>query len=247
MLAPSGETAGFLRFPVDPTNAVSDPPPSFHGQGARLGATGCTPLRTASLRPTCRCSGPSNGAPSDCRRRLRFEPNSADPSCSFPRAANPPCRHRKALLSSSEGAQPPLRPLHLVGRETEFCGQRLAGDFRRRMRENGRNSVRRPRIASLTDRNCECFSPPGNRVGSPARPRLSQPSCRFGSRLSAARACSHLPPRSQPAASSRAPGSCRLGRRAPPRASCAGPTRRRRRAHRRSPRGRSRRQGPQRR
>ena len=35
-------------------------------------------------------------APSDCRRRLRFEPNSADPSRSFPRA-NPPRRHRKAL------------------------------------------------------------------------------------------------------------------------------------------------------
>ena len=30
---------------------------------------------------------------------------------------------------------------HLVVRETEFCGQRLAGDFSRRMRENGRNSV----------------------------------------------------------------------------------------------------------
>ncbi len=30
-LTPSGETAGFLRFPVDPTNAVSDPPPSLHG------------------------------------------------------------------------------------------------------------------------------------------------------------------------------------------------------------------------
>jgi hypothetical protein len=29
-LAPSGETAGFLRSPVDPTNAVSDPPPSLH-------------------------------------------------------------------------------------------------------------------------------------------------------------------------------------------------------------------------
>ena len=29
--------------------------------------------------------------------RFRFEPNSADPSRSFPRAANPPCRHRKAL------------------------------------------------------------------------------------------------------------------------------------------------------
>ena len=36
-------------------------------------------------------------AGSDCRRRLRFEPNSADPSRSFPRAANPPCRHRKSL------------------------------------------------------------------------------------------------------------------------------------------------------
>ncbi len=36
-----------------------------------------------------------------------------------------------------------------AARRTEFCGQRLAGDFRCRMRENGRNSVRRPRIASL--------------------------------------------------------------------------------------------------
>ena len=66
-----------------------------------------------------------------------------------------------------EGAQPPLRPLHLVVRETEFCGQRLAGDFSRRMRENGRNSVRRPRHASLTERNCEGFCRPGNRVGLP--------------------------------------------------------------------------------
>src|SRR5271157_1052225 len=30
-LAPSGETAEFLRSPVDPTNTVSDPPPSLHG------------------------------------------------------------------------------------------------------------------------------------------------------------------------------------------------------------------------
>ena len=30
-LAPSGEKAGFLRSPVDPTNTVSDPPPSLHG------------------------------------------------------------------------------------------------------------------------------------------------------------------------------------------------------------------------
>ncbi len=78
-----------------------------------------------------------------------------------------PFRRRESSLSSSEGAQLSLRPLHLVGRETEFCGQRLAGDFRRRMRENARNSVRRPLIASLTDRNCEGFRPPGNRVGLP--------------------------------------------------------------------------------
>ena len=62
-------------------------------------------------------------------------------------------------------ANPRLRPLHLVVRETEFCGLRLAGYFRRRMRENSRNSVRRPRPASLTDRNCEGFCPPGNRPG----------------------------------------------------------------------------------
>ncbi len=65
------------------------------------------------------------------------------------------------------GAQPPLRPLHLVVRETEFCGQRLAGDFRRRTRENGQNSVRRPRDAALSDRNCEGFCVPGNRVRLP--------------------------------------------------------------------------------
>ena len=62
-----------------------------------------------------------------------------------------------AAASRWEGAQPPLRPPLLVVRETEFCGQRLAGDFRRRTQENGRNSVRRPRCAPLTDRNCEGF------------------------------------------------------------------------------------------
>src|SRR5271165_1022817 len=66
-----------------------------------------------------------------------------------------------------EGAQPQLRPLHLVVRETEFCGLRLAADFRRRTWENGRNSVRRPRCAPLTDRNCESFCRPGNRGGLP--------------------------------------------------------------------------------
>ena len=60
---------------------------------------------------------------------------------------------------------PRLRPLHLVVRETEFCGLRLAGYFRRRMRENSRNSVRRPRCASLTRRNYGGFCLPGNRPG----------------------------------------------------------------------------------
>ena len=41
-----------------------------------------------------------------------------------------------------------------------FVGRDLAGDFSRRMRENGRNSVRRPRHASLADRNCEGFCRP---------------------------------------------------------------------------------------
>ncbi len=46
-----------------------------------------------------------------------------------------------------------LRPLHLVVRETEFCGLRLAGDFGRRTRENGRNSVRRTRQTHLRTSN----------------------------------------------------------------------------------------------
>ena len=73
----------------------------------------------------------------------------------------------ESSLSSSEGAQPRLRLLHLVVRETEFCGLRLAGDFRRRTREKGRNSIRRPQHPSLTDRNCEGICRPGNRVGLP--------------------------------------------------------------------------------
>ena len=62
-------------------------------------------------------------------------------------------------------AKPRLRPLHLVVRETEFCGLRLAGDFGRRTQENSRNSVRRPCFASLTRRNYGGYCRPGNRVG----------------------------------------------------------------------------------
>ena len=94
---------------------------------------------------------------------------------------------RESFLSSSEGAQPLLRPLHLVVRETEFCGLRLAGYFRRRMPENSRNSVRRPRCASLTRRNYGGFCRPGNRPGlsgldgggrSPAEPVCRGRMCR---------------------------------------------------------------------
>ena len=50
-----------------------------------------------------------------------------------------------------------------------FCRQRLAGDIGRRPRENGRNSVRRPWRASLTDRNCDGFCHPANWGGLPGR------------------------------------------------------------------------------
>src|SRR5271166_6470066 len=108
-----------------------------------------------------RCSGPSNGAPSDCRSRSRRRPRPADRRYCDPLAAYP------SSALNLTNTKPWLRPLHLVVRETEFCGWRLAGDFRRRTRENGRNSVRRPRHAALSDRNCEGFCVPGNRVGLP--------------------------------------------------------------------------------
>ena len=101
-------------------------------------------------------------APAAANRRRRGW-RSAGRRAGASKAFVPPARtrryHQKRLAR--------LRPLRLVVRETEFCGQRLAGDFSRRMRENGRNSVRRPRHASLTDRNCEGFCRPGNRVGLP--------------------------------------------------------------------------------
>ena len=49
-----------------------------------------------------------------------------------------------------------------------------AGEFRRRTRENGRNSIRRPRLVSLTNRNCEGFCVPGNRVGLPFADNLAK-------------------------------------------------------------------------
>ena len=65
-------------------------------------------------------------------------------------ATRSPSALRWSRCSRPSPSRPtPPRPLHLVVRETEFCGLRLAGDFRRRTRENGRNSVRRPRHAAL--------------------------------------------------------------------------------------------------
>ena len=52
------------------------------------------------------------------RRRRGIRPASA-----FPLAANP-----SSALNLANG-KPRLRPFHLVVRETEFCGLRLAGDF----------------------------------------------------------------------------------------------------------------------
>ena len=93
---------------------------------------------------------------------LRFERNSADPPHSFPA--------RRILLVVVGRRSAPLRFSISWAGKRNFVGKRLAGDFRRRMRENGRNSFRRARIVSLTDRNCEGFSPPGNRVGLPGLP-----------------------------------------------------------------------------
>ncbi len=59
-LTPSGKTVGFLRSPVDPTSAASDPPPSLHGHypassllwgGPRL--TGPSVLSASRVRRLC--------------------------------------------------------------------------------------------------------------------------------------------------------------------------------------------------
>ena len=84
-----------------------------------------------------------------------------------PRPSQNPGSHRRQLPSPQffrrEMGRAARRERNV--HEREFCGLRLAGYFRRRTRENSRNSVRRPRYASLTDRNCEGFCLPGNRAG----------------------------------------------------------------------------------
>ena len=62
------------------------------------------------------------------RRCSRFKrrPNPSDRRYCYPRTAN-----RSSALNLPNVA-PRLRPLHLLVRETEFCGLRPAGDFRRR-------------------------------------------------------------------------------------------------------------------
>ena len=88
-----------------------------------------------------------------------------------------PCRERSNQRSTV--TSDPRKPQHYLwattprsggksptsNRETEFFRLRLAGEFRSRTRENGWNSVRRPRCASLTDRNHDGFCRRGNRVG----------------------------------------------------------------------------------
>ena len=95
--------------------------------------------------------------------------NGESNAAALPSSASISSRRLYLAVRSLRLAEPNLAKanprLHLVVRETEFCGLRLAGYFRRRMRENGRNSVRRPRCASLTRRNYGGFCLPGNRPG----------------------------------------------------------------------------------
>ena len=117
--------------------------------------------------------GPPGGRPAGCPleeaatdtvgyRRLAPR-HSPRPFCAAARLAA--MAEPEAGRRPASSATPAQRPLHLVVWETEFCGLRLAGYFRRRMRENSRNSVRRPRCASLTRRNYGGFCLPGNRPG----------------------------------------------------------------------------------
>ena len=60
---------------------------------------------------------------------------------------------------------PRLRPLHLVVRETEFCGLRLAGYFRRRMRENKSEFGSQTTLRLTNPPEYGGFCLPGNRPG----------------------------------------------------------------------------------
>jgi len=79
------------------------------------------------------CSGPSNGAQLGCESRFRFEPNSADPH--FFNSLRTLYWRGRCFGPSASIVQPGKR---------NFASKRLAGEFRRRARKNGRNSVRRP-------------------------------------------------------------------------------------------------------
>src|SRR5271166_2283026 len=88
---------------------------------------------------------------------LRVELNSADPSRSVPRAANPPCHHQKCARP-----RPRLRPLDLMGPGNGILRAETGG------RLQAQNAGERPEFGSqtalrpLTDRNCEGFCRPGN-------------------------------------------------------------------------------------
>src|SRR5271166_3150493 len=83
------------------------------------------------------CFGPSNGATWDCRSRFRLEPNSADPSRSVQRAANPPCHHQKC-------ARPRLWPLDLMGPGNGILRAETGG------RVQAQNAGERPEFGSQT-------------------------------------------------------------------------------------------------
>jgi hypothetical protein len=91
----------------------------------------------ASLVSSRRWRGPINGLRLDSRRRARTD--------------------QIPDLSSvaASARRPPIR-------ETQFCGQRLAGISRATARQYRPNSRRRPHYRTLTDRNVERFYGPGN-------------------------------------------------------------------------------------
>ena len=131
----------------------------MHRRGSLApGATSVSPLISRAI---CNCAWPSRV--SICRARMALAMSRRITATLTFRAAAISWWVKPSASQSNEASR--SAALHLVVRETEFCGLRLAGYFRRRMRENSRNSVRRPRCASLTRRNYGGFCLPGNRPG----------------------------------------------------------------------------------
>ena len=123
---------------------------------------------TQGNRPRTDHARPGYPRPAPHRRRLRRQAIGAHLAVQASTIVDRHINHGappKSSLSSSEGAQPLLRPLHLVVRETEFCGLRLAGF-------SGAGCGRTVGIRfadhaapSLTRKNYGGFCLPGNRPG----------------------------------------------------------------------------------